>query len=274
MIIFTRNKDNRKGKSLKMENKKLVGILLNDISGLEDLIREIKDNKHYESLDIEFLQTRAVGIRKLLEMLSQNLESGSTDKSNLPPYGKEKRVSVSPGLRDEKDSVESAGRDPVVITEITETAEVGTEEEVSSGRFEKIVEREQETQARDELQETLEEAGLTIEPEEEEPKILGEKFIKEKSLNDMLSDQGILESKLTNRPISNLQSAIGVNDRFLYIRELFSGDPRRFEEVVKSIDSMNSFPEAIDFLKKDFVWKKNETSLKFLNLVKRRFGNA
>jgi hypothetical protein len=36
---------------------------------------------------------------------------------------------------------------------------------------------------------------------------------------------------------------------------------------------MNHISEAVNFLQQNFKWKKNETSLKFVNLVKRRFPN-
>ena len=102
---------------------------------------------------------------------------------------------------------------------------------------------------------------------------LGDSFSKEKSLNDMVSDHNNLEFKLSNRPVASIQAAIGINDRFQYIRELFDGSGEKFSETVKTLDSMNHISEAVNFLQQNFKWKKNETSLKFVNLVKRRFPN-
>ncbi|MFW5756688.1 MAG: hypothetical protein ACOCWK_08800, partial [Tangfeifania sp.] len=102
---------------------------------------------------------------------------------------------------------------------------------------------------------------------------LGDSFLKGKSVNDLITDQQKLEYKLSNRPVSSIQAAIGINDRFQYIRELFDGDTKKFLETVKAVDSMNDIKEAVDYLRNNFRWKKNETSLKFVNLVKRRFQN-
>jgi hypothetical protein len=112
--------------------------------------------------------------------------------------------------------------------------------------------------------------------EDEEPadihnKRLGDLFAKEKSVNDLLSDSSKLEHKLSNRPVDNLQSAIGINDRFQYIRELFEGSADNFVKTVADLDSMDDIKEAVDYLQNNFKWKKNETSLKFVNLIKRRF---
>jgi hypothetical protein len=57
---------------------------------------------------------------------------------------------------------------------------------------------------------------------------LGDSFLKGKSVNDLITDQIKLEFKLSNRPVSSIQSAIGINDRFQYIRELFDGDNQNF----------------------------------------------
>ena len=115
--------------------------------------------------------------------------------------------------------------------------------------------------------------------EDEEPvdihnKRLGDSFSKEKSVNDLMSDDiSKLEHKLSNRPVTSLQSAIGINDRFQYIRELFEGSADNFVKTVADLDSMNDIKEAVNYLQSNFKWKKNETSLKFVSLIKRRFPN-
>jgi len=118
-----------------------------------------------------------------------------------------------------------------------------------------------------------------LQMEDEEPvdihnKRLGDSFLKEKSVNDLMSDDfSKLEYKLSNRPVSSIQSAIGINDRFQYIRELFEGSTDNFVKTVADLDSMNNIKDAVNYLQSNFKWKKNETSLKFVNLIKRRFPN-
>ena len=105
-------------------------------------------------------------------------------------------------------------------------------------------------------------------------KRLGDSFLKEKSVNDLMSDDfSNLEHKLSNRPVTSIRSAIGINDRFQYIRELFEGSADNFVKTVADLDSMNDIKEAVNYLQSNFKWKKNETSLKFVSLIKRRFPN-
>ena len=73
--------------------------------------------------------------------------------------------------------------------------------------------------------------------------------------------------------MSSLQAAIGINDRFQYIRELFDGDNQKYLEAVKTIDSFDNLKDAVEYLRDNYKWKKNETSLKFVRLVKRRFSD-
>jgi hypothetical protein len=108
-------------------------------------------------------------------------------------------------------------------------------------------------------------------PERADKKVFGEQFSKEPSLHDKLSGSTAISSRIKGLPISNLRSAIGLNDRFLYTRELFENDSSKFDLTVDTIDQLSSFLEAIEYLEKNFKWTKNENSLKFMDLVKRRF---
>ncbi|HAX96393.1 MAG TPA: hypothetical protein DCY35_07730 [Prolixibacteraceae bacterium] len=99
----------------------------------------------------------------------------------------------------------------------------------------------------------------------------GEKFVQGKSVNDLLLEQAKPDSRFSNLPVSSLQGVIGINDRFLFTRELFDGNGEQFSEAIRKIDSMENIHDAANFLRENYKWKKTETSLKFIELVKRRF---
>jgi hypothetical protein len=124
---------------------------------------------------------------------------------------------------------------------------------------------------------TFEHQELKLEDKPEEnngTRRLGDSFTKDRSLNDLITDDSVkLEHKLSNMPVSSLQSAIGINDRFQYIRELFDGNSELYNETVTKLDSLNEIKDAVVYLQNNFKWKKTEISLKFVNLLKRRFPN-
>lgn len=74
-----------------------------------------------------------------------------------------------------------------------------------------------------------------------------------------------------NIPIKSLREAIGINDRFLFTRELFDNNSSNFETTVAALDGQQSIQEAVDYLKLNFKWGNTEASQKFLAFVKRRF---
>jgi len=112
---------------------------------------------------------------------------------------------------------------------------------------------------------------LEPEPDPNDKKIIGEQFNKEPSLNDRLSSMNNNGTKVKSQPISSLKSSIGLNDKFLFTRELFGNVNAKFETTIEAIDNANSIVEAIEHLEQNYKWQRNETSLKFLELVKRRF---
>ena len=98
------------------------------------------------------------------------------------------------------------------------------------------------------------------------------------SVNDILKAPSIeLSDKLTEAAVKDLKKAIGINDRFLYINELFRGDEVMYERSIKTINSFSIFPEAEYWIRRELKtklgWVDAESTVKqFDQLVKRRFS--
>jgi hypothetical protein len=108
-------------------------------------------------------------------------------------------------------------------------------------------------------------------------------------LNDLHADQGLalneqlktekqeLANNFQDTPIVDLKKAIGVNDRYLFINELFRGDETMFERSLKTINSFAIFPEAHYWIQRELKVKlgwneRSEIVGHFDQLVKRRFA--
>ncbi len=250
------------------------------MSELEELIADVKGKESFDSMEMEFIHTRAKGVLQLLGML--NDREPAPVKKNEKPAEKE----FEPGIIHEmvSEPVEpqpAAGVFEPVFQEPEKEpeplfAEVSPVEMPAENvpevvaPVEEMISIENDFVSPDIMPRDVE---LEDEVVTEANQRLGDSFFKERSVNDMVTDHNNLEFKLSNRPVSSIQAAIGINDRFQYIRELFDGSGEKFTETVKRLDSMNHISEAVSFLQQNFKWKKNETSLKFVNLVKRRFPN-
>jgi hypothetical protein len=116
-----------------------------------------------------------------------------------------------------------------------------------------------------------EELQVEVSLPKEEKHILAENFIAGKSINDLLQEKSKTDGKFAPLPLSSLASGIGTNERFLFTRELFEGNMERFNETIHTLDAMHTIQEATGFLRDNFTWDKNETSLRFIELIRRRF---
>jgi hypothetical protein len=98
------------------------------------------------------------------------------------------------------------------------------------------------------------------------------------SLNEKLKQSKIdLGDTLTETPVRDLRKAIGVNDRYLFINELFRGDEVAYERSIKTINSFSIFAEAEYWIQRELKVKNgwdagNEMVTQFYQLVKRRFS--
>ena len=101
---------------------------------------------------------------------------------------------------------------------------------------------------------------------------------KQESLNDRLKQQNAeVGELLKGTPIKDLRKAIGINDRFVFISELFRGDEAMYERSIKTINSFNIFPEAQYWINRELIVKlgwdaDSETVKHFYQLVRRRFS--
>jgi hypothetical protein len=99
----------------------------------------------------------------------------------------------------------------------------------------------------------------------------------EPSLNEKLFEQRKeLAEKLKDEPLKDLKKAIGVNDRFIFISELFRGDEDMYERSLKTINHFTIYPEAefwiLRELKLKLGWNEEHSAVKqFDQLVRRRF---
>ncbi len=102
--------------------------------------------------------------------------------------------------------------------------------------------------------------------------------VKQESLNDRLKKQNSeLGDMLKGTPIKDLRKAIGINDRFVFISELFRGDEPMYERSIKTINGFNIFAEAEYWINRELIVKlgwlsDSETVVHFYQLVKRRFA--
>lgn len=72
--------------------------------------------------------------------------------------------------------------------------------------------------------------------------------------------------------IDDINRAIGINDRFLYIKELFNGDKDIFNKAISTLNSYSSLDDALMYIHENFSWdSENPTVKQLILLLYRRF---
>ena len=98
------------------------------------------------------------------------------------------------------------------------------------------------------------------------------------SLNEKLKEERVeVVTTLQGTPIRDLKKAIGVNDRYLFLNDLFRGDEMMYERSIKTINGFNIYPEAQYWIQRELKVKlswpdDSETVKLFDQLIKRRFS--
>jgi len=110
-------------------------------------------------------------------------------------------------------------------------------------------------------------------------KEVNEAVEQQESFNDRLKENRTeLMHSLKETPIRDLRKGIGINDRFVFISELFRGDEPMYERSIKTINSFNIYPEAEYWMNRELQiklgWDDTKEIVKhFYQLVKRRFAS-
>lgn len=135
--------------------------------------------------------------------------------------------------------------------------------------------------------EVMDDKELIIEEENVEPiessesqssgkqqsEILGEKFQgRRKFRNETLSSgKKDMATKLQNKPIEDLTKSIGINDKFMFTKELFHGNAELYAKSIAKLNEFTDINEAIFFIQENFSWDaKNEAANQLIELVRRK----
>lgn len=77
---------------------------------------------------------------------------------------------------------------------------------------------------------------------------------------------------LIGKPVGDINKAIGLNDRFLFQRELFNNSNSAMSQTINQLNELRNYDEAISFLKSNYNWDFEDNTVdSFLKTVQRKF---
>lgn len=93
------------------------------------------------------------------------------------------------------------------------------------------------------------------------------------TLADTLGKPAALAEEITHTKIDSLRQAIGINDKFLMIRDLFDGDGEAYEEAIGVLDSFDSLDDCMIHIVENYAWNPDSQGAKFImQLLERKLS--
>jgi hypothetical protein len=104
-------------------------------------------------------------------------------------------------------------------------------------------------------------------------------FEDEMSLHEHIAAKGsgqTVSDLLHRKPVHDLKAAIGINEKFLFINQLFDGNLHDYSEAIEKLNAMHDLASAKQFVSAElatrFNWNDNNDHVRnFMELVERRF---
>ena len=97
------------------------------------------------------------------------------------------------------------------------------------------------------------------------------------TLGDVLeqAEDNSLAARLQRTAVSDLMTAIGINDKFLLLNELFSGSMEKYNKSIRALNSFSTLLGARTYMSElqiEFQWDcESEAYKKLSDLIERRF---
>lgn len=124
------------------------------------------------------------------------------------------------------------------------------------------------------------EAEKAVPVNHQEAKTVNEKFSREsKTLLDEIGKEAgpTLVELHQNKKIQSIKKHITINQRFMFVNELFGGDTTTFNQALEELERKDSYDLAIEYLinnyakKNDWLMDSDEV-VEFLGVLNKRFG--
>ncbi len=223
-----------------MDLNKTVGIIKKDLDEASALLDQLYDAPGAQIAEIELARSRVRSATEMLKLLPKLSEVSPPQPESVPQ--------ASPVVHPAVDVKPEAA-----VTTITEEKPETAEREMVEIKA-KVAKKEQETTKA----------------------ILADKFSASDTIGEKTSavrqDEAIT-SALHSKPISDIGTAIGINDKFYFIRELFSGDTRAYHDTIKRLNTSVSLGEAMKILDESTIMGSDPAAQSsFVDVVRRKFN--
>ena len=262
---------------MEMERNALLKIIKSDIQELELLISTFINEETIPEGYIKLAQKKSNSISEKLSLIS-NSKSVSSDSNEKTILSENVKTEPKSSTKIEETITKSENK-PAPENVMLEIEDEKVKEEPKEVAKPKQSVQEEVIQPKEEIQTPpVEKPKAKTVSAPQKPKsnaVIGEVLGKDnKSLNEQLVANSKKSDANFQSAVSDLKKAIGINDRFLFQRELFKNSSELYDQIIEQLNNMPNLEAANSFLKSNFNWDSNDETVSiFLDIVKRRFKN-
>jgi hypothetical protein len=224
----------------------------------ESVLQQVEHSGNMSKLDAELLKSKLLAAYEALTIQSDRSDSIQASQEEAPDNLKVQPITTHGGkIRKEEDLPEKRKGNQATGPVIEKSNRVLVNEEIQ-----------------DKIKETT---SKETEPLNRTGEVIGEKlrgsrkFVHDELAEKVQAGRQDLSSALQAKPIENIEKAIGINDKFLFIKELFRNNGQLYKETVEKLDTSKTLDEALRHLHEGFNWdEKDPVVQKFTDIVRRR----
>lgn len=243
-----------------MDLKSAINIILRDLKEAGDLIDDLRNRPEFPELQIELARSKCRSAEELLKIIGE-IVTGAAHEENIAAdkelFTESPETDVRTKLVDNDilDLEEDPGEIKINKVGNTEPSSVETPQEgidLRDGQEEKV----------------------THADAKKGNKIVADKFAHLASrINEKVGDSKKTAGMARSLPVTDLNRAIGINDRFYYIRELFNGREDSFRETINKLNNAATKEEATAILGETVKgMADSEPAHQLLELVERKLS--
>lgn len=264
-----------------MEKSKLLGILSGDLDMFKSHLNRIsKENYVLHELDKDLLlqKTREL-YDKILQLDTSIKEKIVEEEKEVLPEMSSFKIEPKHNETEEKQELDWIDSAPEYHIEETEQEEIEEiESEVVLPKIEDVVIEKYISEEKVQAVEIEEKVEIKENVDLNTNEVSFDLFsVNKETVSDKFTanDEKSLADKLQQSQIVDLRQAIGINEKFLFINELFNGDMGRYNKSLDELNSMQSKAGIETFLmelKIEKQWNSEmDAFVKFKELIDRKF---
>ncbi len=235
-----------------MDLNTTIDIIIKDLNDVREIIDDLKDIPGVSALQVELAKSKCKTASDIIALL-KNLPEIKTAVKQVRVAAEEPKTERKADIPDTKSALKSA-EDARPPEKSKRTIPENHVSEVSPV-------------TKDELKPIVKKAG--------EPSIIADQFSNmpesfNEALGSLKREDDMLEILKAKR-VNSLAEAIGVNDKFLFIREIFDGNQESYEQAILKLESAGNLDNALSIiLSYTGDNTENEAIHQLLDVIKRK----